>query len=373
MLSRMKSVMDDLLSGREPFSASSLEAVGRLIEGQVVLITGMWPVGAEIARQLFSYRPEKLVLFDHSGNELTDAVEPLLKLRTRMEYSGVDPLPEITAVYGEVESYPLLQETLQQHCPDLIIHTAGRMLEGASEYNKIGTIKANLLGTLHTLQAAITEQIPRVVVVGDSRSASPVNLLRQSRWAAEQLALALAAEYKNLLLWPDESVNPSIQGTEILVVRMPVLLDPSMPEIARALQLATQGGRIRLPKGDRLRYRMSITEAVSGLLSEISKSSDHNNGEIVQIDSKAPIDLHQLLTTAASTSNCELEVEWVEDEVVGAVTNVDGDQHGSTSHGRKRISWSAMQAMLKPLMAAVHRYDEEAACSLLRKMVEESR
>ncbi|MGH7342226.1 MAG: polysaccharide biosynthesis protein, partial [Candidatus Rokuibacteriota bacterium] len=105
---------EDLLS-REAVSLQS-EQLGREFRGRRILVTGAaGSVGSELCRQLITFEPEVLVVFDRAESGLY-----FLDLELKRQQRACRVVP----VVGDILDLARLEEVVREHAPDLIYHAA---------------------------------------------------------------------------------------------------------------------------------------------------------------------------------------------------------------------------------------------------------
>src|SRR5699024_3279197 len=106
--------IEDLL-GRDPVEVD-LHGIGRHVGGKVVLVTGGGgSIGSELCRQLASFRPAQLIIFDIYENNAYDIQQELLR---------VYPELHLTVLIGSVQDKARLDEVFSRYRPDLVYHAA---------------------------------------------------------------------------------------------------------------------------------------------------------------------------------------------------------------------------------------------------------
>ncbi|MEZ4516868.1 MAG: GDP-mannose 4,6-dehydratase [Chloroflexota bacterium] len=85
---------------------------------------------------------------------------------------------QITAVYGELADYPLLEQTLAEYEIDTVFHLAGQTIVGVANRSPLSTYETNVRGTWLLLEAIRHTESIRSVVVASSEKAygEPVEL-----------------------------------------------------------------------------------------------------------------------------------------------------------------------------------------------------
>ena len=151
--------------------------------------------------------------------------------RDSLKFTDLQQHPNMNMIEGDVLDYPNLLEAMRE--VDICIHAAA--IAGIYSVNKsnLNTIKVNLLGTYHTLEACIKSNVKRFIdfstseVYGPSvykgKESDPITLgpISEERWvyatsklAAEHLAHAYQEEYglEIITIRPFNVYGPRQQG-----------------------------------------------------------------------------------------------------------------------------------------------------------------
>jgi len=232
--------LEDLLQ-REPIQTDRQE-LHPLIEGKTVLVTGAGgSIGSELCRQIASYRPESLVLFERYENSLHAL---LLELRATFPAVGVLP------VIGDVTVPERVAEVFRQTGPDLVFHAAAHKHVPLMELNPKEAVRNNVLGTRIVAEAALAAGVDRFVLISTDKAVNPTSVMGVTKRIAEQV----------------------IQGfnhrgrTKYSVVRFGNVLGSNGSVVPLFTEQIRRGGPITVTDPEIKRFFMTIPEAVQLVL-----------------------------------------------------------------------------------------------------------
>ena len=146
-------------------------------QSKTVLITGgTGSFGSDFARHLLAKTDlKKLIIFSrdelkqhHLAKELTD--------------------PRVRFFLGDIRDLARLQRAFQG--VEIIVHAAALKQVPALEYNPTEAIKTNIIGTQNVIEAAIDQQVERVVFISTDKAVQPINLYGATKLCAEKLCLS---------------------------------------------------------------------------------------------------------------------------------------------------------------------------------------
>lgn len=133
---------EDLL-GREPVKVNK-KGIREFIGGKTVLVTGGGgSIGSELCRQIISYNPAKLVIFDIYENNAYEI---------QMELERHFPDANISVLIGSVRDYDRLEAVFKKYRPNIVYHAAAHKHVPLMEKSPNEAVKNNCLGTLNTVK-----------------------------------------------------------------------------------------------------------------------------------------------------------------------------------------------------------------------------
>ena len=154
--------LEDLL-GR-PQTVLDRAAMRALIAGRRVLVTGAGgTIGAELARQIASFAPERLALFDNG--------EYALYTIDREIAERFPALPR-TALVGDVRDRRRVNEAMALERPELVFHAAALKHVPIVEANPSEGILTNVLGTRHVAEACRAHGVRAMVMISTTNPAN---------------------------------------------------------------------------------------------------------------------------------------------------------------------------------------------------------
>jgi len=173
--------LEDLL--RRPTATEHAAAVRDLIDGKTVVITGAGgSIGSELARQVLSLRPRRLVLVDRAESALYLVQRELETRAARGQGSS-----EIYAHLGNVASRPAMERLFRAEAPDIIFHAAAYKHVPMMEAHPSDAVHVNIGGTSAVLEASILAGVDRFVLVSTDKAVRPTSVMGASKRIAEML------------------------------------------------------------------------------------------------------------------------------------------------------------------------------------------
>jgi UDP-N-acetylglucosamine 4,6-dehydratase len=154
-----------------------------MLNGKSVLITGgTGSFGHRYSCTLLEkYNLKRLVVF--SRDELKQ-YDMMMKFERHKDYN-----PEIMRFFiGDVRDVERLKEAMRGI--DVVIHAAALKQVPAAEYNPMECIKTNIYGAENVIQAALYNDVDKVIALSTDKAANPINLYGATKLASDKLFVA---------------------------------------------------------------------------------------------------------------------------------------------------------------------------------------
>jgi len=266
-VSQIRSVdICDLLR-REPVRLDSRPVV-ECLEEHIVLVTGAGgSIGAELCRQIATFRPRRLILFERSELNLY-----LIDLEMKERFPEIDTIP----VIGDVVDRERVEGIMRGHGVDVVYHAAAYKHVPLMESNPAAAVRNNVLGTVNTMRAADAAGVARFVLISTDKAVRPTNVMGATKRVCE------------LFL---QSFN-ECSLTNFVAVRFGNVLDSSGSVIPRFRKQILAGGPLTVTHAEVRRFFMLIPEAVelvlqAGAMGKGGEIFLLEMGEAVRIDDMA--------------------------------------------------------------------------------------
>ena len=272
-LSKMKPVAIEDLLGRDPIKVN-MDEIFQYIKGKTVLITGGGgSIGSELARQIASHDPKRLILFDVYENNTYD-----IQLELKKKYPELD----LVTLIGSVRDSRKMFWLFETYRPDIVYHAAAHKHVPLMEDSPCEAIKNNAIGTYKTAYAAMVYGCKRFVLISTDKAVNPTNIMGASKRLCEMILQSFdykikqgkAEEIPQLFThWTKSKINTQeIQDalkhahTEFVAVRFGNVLGSSGSVIPLFKKQIEAGGPVTVTHPDIIRFFMTIPEAVSLVL-----------------------------------------------------------------------------------------------------------
>lgn len=295
----------DLL-GRTPVKVN-MEEISAFLNGKVILVTGGGgSIGSELLRQIASYNPGQLILFDIYEN---NAHAISLELR--------DAFPKInlTVLIGSVRDAKRLMQVFSKYRPDIVFHAAAHKHVPLMEDNPCEAIKNNVVGTYKTAYAAMKNGCRRFVLISTDKAVNPTGIMGASKRLCEMIIQLFDQKIREgksddlrLFCIDPEPAQASCAPpkTEFVAVRFGNVLDSNGSVVPRFKAQIAKGGPVTVTHPDVIRYFMTIPEAAALVL---QAGAYAEGGEIFVLDMGKPVKIDTLARNLIRLSGLEPDVD----------------------------------------------------------------
>jgi FlaA1/EpsC-like NDP-sugar epimerase len=264
--SRIREVEVEDLLRREPYRPD-LNGIGSYLEGSRVLVTGAaGSIGSELCRQIATFDPAQLIMFDISENGLHE-----------LELEMNQQLPNLimAIVVGNVRSKEKADAMMDLYHPNIVFHAAAHKHVPMMEKNPDEAVLNNILGTKVWIEAADRHGVERFVFVSTDKAVNPTSVMGATKRVAGMMVQCKSRE----------------SPTKFVVVRFGNVLGSNGSVVPLFKKQITRGGPVTVTHPDMVRYFMTIGEAAH-LIIEAGALGD--GGEVFVLDMGQPVKIMDL-------------------------------------------------------------------------------
>jgi FlaA1/EpsC-like NDP-sugar epimerase len=238
-----------------------MDEVGHFLRGRTVLVTGAGgSIGSEIVRQVSTFDPGLLVMFDHDETHLHDAA------------TSAPESPEL--VLGDVRDAAHLEEVISLYQPEVVFHAAAHKHVPLLERHASQAVTTNVAGTDNLVRSAARHGVEHLVFISSDKAVRPASVMGATKWLGEQLVL-----------------NGRPDGASWCAVRFGNVLGSRGSVIPTFVRQIEAGGPVTVTDARMTRYFMSVAEAVRLVLQASAYAA---GGEVFMLEMGEPVNILQL-------------------------------------------------------------------------------
>ena len=174
--------VEDLLN-REPISLDSA-GISKFIKDKVILVTGGGgSIGSELCRQIVSYKPKRVVIFDIYENSTYEIQMELVRLFQKEPSLKC----ELDVVIGSVYNYERIKAVFEKYRPNIVFHAAAYKHVPLMEDAPIESLRTNVLGTYYVTILADEYKVDKMVLVSTDKAVRPTSIMGACKRYAENI------------------------------------------------------------------------------------------------------------------------------------------------------------------------------------------
>lgn len=247
--------IEDLLE--RPPIVLDVNKIKKIILNKSVLVTGAaGSIGSEIVRQLISFNPKKIILFDQAESPLYDME---LDLQEKFNFYNFE------IVIGNIADEYRVRKLFEEYKPSFVYHAAAYKHVPMMEKNPTEALRTNILGTKIIADISNEFKVEQFVMVSTDKAVNPTNVMGASKRIAEIYI---------------QTLN-QVSKTNFITTRFGNVLGSNGSVILRFKKQIDKGGPVTVTHPEVTRYFMTIPEACQLVLEAGAIS---NGGEIFIFD-----------------------------------------------------------------------------------------
>jgi FlaA1/EpsC-like NDP-sugar epimerase len=346
--------VEDLLK-REPVQLD-LQMIEKFISGKRIMVTGAGgSIGSELCRQIMSFDPRKLILFERGENNL---YEIEIDLREQFHNSKV-----LVPVIGDILDEYKIDRVLQEHTPEIIFHAAAYKHVPIMEAHPLEAVKNNILGTWNMAYKSCAWGVQRFVLISTDKAVKPVSIMGATKRVAEMICQGSNQE----------------GATRFIAVRFGNVLESNGSVIPYFRRQIVHGGPVTVTHPEVTRYFMTIPEAAQLVL---QAGAMGKGGEIYLLDMGDPIKILDLATDLIALSGLTLGEdidikftglrpgEKLHEELITEKESIKNTPHAKISEVNGSIvQWSTLKVDIENFFIKIDHKNKQTIVKMLQKIV----
>jgi len=308
--------LEDLL-GREQIRLDE-RRIQDDIAGRSILVTGAaGSIGSELCRQIVSFNPRRLILFDQAESELFKIDQELRQKHTNVE---------IVPVVGDIRDFRCVEDITRTHSINSVYHAAAYKHVPMMQTHVVEAVRNNIIGTWNVVRAAHKCHVGKFLMISSDKAVNPTSIMGVTKRIAE---LIVAAS------------NGRESGTRFVSVRFGNVLGSNGSVVPTFQAQIAAGGPITVTHPEMRRYFMSIREAVQLVL---QASTMGDGAEIFVLDMGEPVRIldlaHNMIQLAGLKPGEDIEIQIIglrPGEKLFEEISLEGEDMLPTYHEKIRI------------------------------------
>ena len=289
-LAQMKNVSVEDLLGRDSIPVDT-ESIQESLHNRVILITGGGgSIGSELCRQIASFRPSQLIIFDIYENNAYEIEQEL-----NHDFPGLN----LVVLIGSVRDSRRVDDIFRTFRPEIVFHAASHKHVPMMENNPCEAIKNNVMGTYKMACAAIEYGCRKFYYLSTDKAVNPTSILGASSRICEMLLQTMEhlvrTSKTEKLLPPSEHksapVCPSDCRIDFASIRFGNVIGSEGSFFHLFKKQIAEGGPVKVTHKNVTRFCMATPELVRLILQASTYARD---GEIFVLDMGKPFKIDTL-------------------------------------------------------------------------------
>ena len=287
----MRDINIEELLAREPIELDRV-AIGNLIRGRRVLVTGAGgSIGAELCRQVSSFRCAHLTMLDFSETSLFEIEREMAETHPQMSRQ---------AVLCDVRNAERVTRAFAAERPDLVFHAAALKHVSMVEQHPCEGVLTNVIGTWNVAEASKACGAGQMVLISTDKAVDPTNVMGATKRLAESVI---------------QAQQNSGQGARFSAVRFGNVLGSGGSVVPIFKSQIERGGPVTVTHPDMERFFMTIPEASQLVLHATATCAEGEGREarLFLLEMGEPVRImdlaRQMIALSGRTPGRDIEIE----------------------------------------------------------------
>ena len=360
--------VEDLLPRSE--IVVDLKSVAELLTGKRVLITGAaGSIGAEIVRQVASFKPTSMMLIDQAETPEHD-----IRLMMASDFPDIQSETVVTSICRQDR----MEQIFKTFQPDYVFHAAAYKHVPMMEDNPSEAVLNNIYGTKVIADLSAKYGVKKFVMVSTDKAVNPTNVMGCSKRICEIYVQSLN---RKLHLEAQEKISQKsdfVKYTQFVTTRFGNVLGSNGSVIPLFREQIKKGGPVTVTDERIVRFFMLVPEACKLVLEAGTKG---NGGEIFVFDMGQPVriaDLAKRMIALSGAKNVKIEFtglregEKLYEEVLNELEGTKPTFHKKIRIAEVReYDFDQVEKDINELIDIAHQYDNMATVKKMKEIVPE--
>lgn len=253
------------------------------INKTILIIGGTGSFGTEFLKCLVGrYKPHAIRIFSRDEHKQTQLLNT---------YAGVGDGNNLSGFIGDVRDKDRLMMAMQD--VDIVVHAAALKQVQSCEYNPLEAIKTNVLGSMNIIEAALANNVEKVLAISTDKAVAPLNLYGATKMCMEKLFIH-ANNYRGLR-----------KRTKFSCTRYGNVTDSRGTIVPVWREIIRKGGHISITNPKATRFWITMRRANQFVLDAIEAMDTYGGGEIFvpRMDSVNIMAVYEAVTNNLTTFN----------------------------------------------------------------------
>jgi len=201
----------------------------------IIVTGGTGSIGSEIVRRVLQYNPKVVRILSRDESK---------QFELEQEIGDIE---NVRFLIGDVRDKDRLKRAFEDI--DIVFHAAAMKHVPACEFNPFEAVKTNVVGTQNVIDAALENEVEKVIGISTDKAASPINTMGATKLLAEKLII-------------DANIYKGHRKTVFSCVRFGNVMGSRGSVIPLFEKQIKDGGPVTVTDPEMTRFMMTIPQAV---------------------------------------------------------------------------------------------------------------
>ena len=201
----------------------------------IIVTGGTGSIGSEIVRRVLEYNPKVVRILSRDESKQFELEQEIGKHEN------------VRFLIGDVRDKDRLDRAFEDI--DIVFHAAAMKHVPACEFNPFEAVKTNVAGTQNVIDAALENEVEKVIAISTDKAASPINTMGATKLLAEKLII-------------DANFYKGHRKTVFSCVRFGNVMGSRGSVIPLFEKQIKSGGPVTVTDPEMTRFMMTIPQAV---------------------------------------------------------------------------------------------------------------
>jgi len=212
-----------------------------MFEGKKILITGgTGSLGQSLTKRLLETDVDTIRIFSRNESKQVEMESKFDNQRLRFLIGDIRDNERLVTAFEDI---------------DIVFHAAALKHVPVIEYNPFEAIKTNVYGSQNVIDAALSQDVEKVICIGTDKAVSPLNTYGATKLLMEKLFVSA-----------NNSLNEERHKTSFLALRYGNVVGSSGSVIPKFIKMINEGKKITITDSEMTRFSITMDQALDFII-----------------------------------------------------------------------------------------------------------
>ncbi|MDC0884243.1 SDR family NAD(P)-dependent oxidoreductase [Nitrosopumilus sp.] len=212
-----------------------------MFEGKKILITGgTGSLGESLTKRLLETDVDTIRILSRNESKQVEMESKFDNQRLRFLIGDIRDNDRLVTAFEDI---------------DIVFHAAALKHVPVIEYNPFEAIKTNVYGSQNVIDAALSQDVEKVICIGTDKAVSPLNTYGATKLLMEKLFVSA-----------NNSLNEERHKTSFLALRYGNVVGSSGSVIPKFIKMINEGKKITITDSEMTRFSITMDQALDFII-----------------------------------------------------------------------------------------------------------